>query len=352
MTGMIVLWALLLVSEAEKAEKTVKLVDLQPIFALVSNPVAFSPDGKKLLTLSRGRKDGLTYWIADANGENSRLLFVTPVDWNDAITGSFGSSVFSPDGKKVAVLTTKDGKLFRKEKDRLRAAYCDLEGQVTKVEAEGDAVSCAFAGERLAFLDGDASGSTIHPGYKLKIWDGKAASTLHEGPEVATSLVASPDGSRLAFLCGFPPGRETLIRVVELKSGKLIDSEKFPTRRVSFDGPPLIHWDHDGKGLFHHQVHDQDGKRKCSLAWFYVEKKTTETLLDRKGLALAAVLDQEHLLLSDFDKGISSILRRSDRKISPLPRGTFVLGGSGKKLVVCKAEELIPRVVEFQLPLE
>ncbi len=325
------LLALLLLLQDE-----VKVVDRGKLESALQMPVAFAPDGKSILYFKRdGAK--FVYALAGADGKPIRDVYTTAVDWDDMLNSTVGPSSFSADGKRVAALATKDDKGFRTERDRLRAAVCGE--KVEKIDAEQDALSCAFAGDKLLFIDGEL----VPNGFKLKLQDG---AVLHESATgLAFCLRASPDGARAAFLVAVDK-KNCVLRVVDLKSKAVVDSEEFRSDDVTFDGPPLFYWDAEGKSLFAHRTPDAGGKKPFTLVRFDIASKKTEAVAE--DVAVTAALDKDHLAVIVEKRG--GVLRLSDRKTFLLPEGLIIMGGAGRRVVVgdMKTHEL--RVVELEVP--
>ncbi len=321
----------------------VKVTPKEKLDGAVAMPAAFSPDGKSVVFFRQADRK-FVYVLADEKGV--RDLYASPVDWDDILNVTTSASTFSADGTRIAVLGTKDDKSYRQEKDRLRALSCGLDGKAVKIDADGDALAVAFAGDRVIFIDSkmpEMEGES--PGYKLKAWDGKTTTVvLDVARDSAFSLTASPDGARAAFITLGAEGMR--VRVVDLKSGAAVDSEAFRSDDVTFDGPPLLHWDGAGKGVYAHRCPAR-GKKPFSLVRFDPEKKALETLLEDKDVAVTAVLDAEHVAVALLDEKRGGVLRLSDKKIFRLPENTVVLGGRGRRVVLFDSKAREARVAEI-----
>jgi len=322
----------------------VKVTPKEKLEGAAAMPAVVSPDGKSILYFRQADRK-FVYVLADADGKGARDLYASGVDWDDILNGTTGASTFSADGTRVAVLGTKDDQAHRKEKDPLRALACGLDGKAVKIDADGDALAVAFAGDRVIFIDSkmpEMEGES--PGYKLKAWDGKAtAVVLDVARDGAFSLTASPDGARAAFITMGADGMR--VRVVDLKSGAAADSEAFRSDDVTFDGAPVIYWDAAGKGVYAHRCPVR-GKKPFSLVRFDPEK-ALETLLEDKNVAVTAALDAEHLAVVLVDEKRGGVLRLADRKIFRLPENQWVLGGRGRRVVLYDQKAREARVAEI-----
>lgn len=339
----------LLSLQAQPAQdKEVKLTPREKLADATLMPVVFSPDGKSVLYFKRTKKKFI-YALADLNGKPVRDLFESPVDWKDLHNGVAAPYLFSGDGKRVAVLTTKEDKSFRTDHDSLRAAICDLEGKVTKIDADYDCISCAFAGDLLLFLD-ELLPTDRAEGYRLRAWNGEDARTVNSSnDEMAVVLRPSPDASRVAFYILDGKGRGKL-RVVDLKSREAVDSELFPCQDVTFDGPPLFYWDAEGKGIFHHRTPDGGGKTPFSLAYFDLTKRKIETIFENQDVGAVAVLDKDYLGVMQMKRNRGGVLRLSDRAVFSLPEGQHVVGGAGRRLAVLDMKTGEIRLAEWEVP--
>jgi hypothetical protein len=187
------------------------------------------------------------------------------------------------------------------------------------------------------------------------LWDGKTTEVIHEDKGVGAAILrASPDGSKVAFLVLDTTNQrargEFVLRVVDLKTKRAVNSEKFRSDDVTFDGPPLFYWDAEGKGLFYHQCPDQGGKKPCALMYFDVGKKKADRVLAEDNVAVLAILDKGHAAVLMLDRQRCGILRLSDRKVFPLPEGQFVFGGLGTRVVVADRKTRAVYCAELELP--
>jgi hypothetical protein len=311
-------------------------------------PVAVSADGKRIVYV---KKDGeaFVYMTADGEGKNAKELFKTPVDWDDMLVHYIAGSI-SADGLKVAVATTKDDGGVRQAKDPIRVAVVGADGKAVKIESDLNWCSgFGWAGERLVFLD-SADLRAEKKGYALRAWDGKKTEEIQDsGDEIGVVLQVSPDGSKAAFFTGEPRNGSFRLRVVDLKTKAVTDSEEFRSDDVSYDGPPLFYWDAEGKGLFYHACPAQ-GKRPFSLMRFDVAKKTAEKAVDEDDVAMMAVLDKEWVAVQRFEAKRAAVLRLADKKLLSLQGRVTVIGGAGRRAVIYDADTKEVAAATLELP--
>ena len=122
-----------------------KLLDLETFMEMesVGSP-AVSPDGKQII-FSRTRVDKLAdrynsnLWIVDVEGK--RLRELTPGNWRDS------SPIWSPDGKKIAFISDRDGT------SQIHVMWLDTRevAQLTHVENAPGSLSWSPDGKSLAF---------------------------------------------------------------------------------------------------------------------------------------------------------------------------------------------------------
>jgi len=131
-------------SQAEE-RKSPKLLDIETFMEMESlgNP-DISPDGKQVI-FARTWVDKMNdrynsnLWIVDVEGK--RLRELTPGNWRDS------SPVWSPDGKKVAFLSDRDGT------SQIHVLWLDTRevAQLTHVETTPNELSWSPDGKKLAF---------------------------------------------------------------------------------------------------------------------------------------------------------------------------------------------------------
>jgi hypothetical protein len=321
---------------------------------------AVSPDGKLILYFKEGekavRRATFTYMLADADGKQPRELFRSPIDFDDVLVGMVGQGTFSADGKSVAIVTTDDGKPLDSQLHRLRPGVCTLDGKVQTIGVEGGLTGIAFAENRLLFLDcGAFDRNNAKAGYKLKVWDGKAATVVHEDTAAGAAVLrSSPDGSKAAFfLIDLPRGKEKeafRLRVVDLKAKTAVTSDAFDTDDFFFDGAPLFYWSADGASLFYHVRKSDAVGRDFVTTRFDLKSKQSSRVGKADNMAVFAVLDEKHLAVALMKEQKVGVFRLTDDKFLPLPEGQIILGGSGSRVVVADQKTRALYAAKLQFP--
>ncbi len=125
--------------------KNVKLLDLETFMEMesVGSP-AISPDGKQIIFTrtwvdKMADRSNSNLWIVDIEGK--RLRELTPGNWRDT------SPLWSPDGKKIAFLSDRDGT------SQIHVMWLDTRevAQLTRVEDAPGSLSWSLDGKSLAF---------------------------------------------------------------------------------------------------------------------------------------------------------------------------------------------------------
>ncbi|HLJ95396.1 MAG TPA: protein kinase [Gemmataceae bacterium] len=192
----------------------------------VVDSVAYSPDGKRLASASRGE---VKVWDAQTGQE---LLNLPGRGWG---------VVFSPDGKRLASGTRGDPQGEWKVRDaqtgqellRLKGSYSRMvfspDGK--RLATAGDEVKLwdAQTGQELRTLKGPAGAAAFSPDGKrlasasgndgtVKVWDaatGQELLSLKGYPAGVYSVAFSPDGKRLAA-----PYRDSMVEVWDAQTGQ------------------------------------------------------------------------------------------------------------------------------------
>jgi hypothetical protein len=323
----------------------IKLTPKEKIPGALLVPVVFSHDGSAILYFKQSSKD-VVYALADENGKPVRDVFTSTVDIIDLHIASASGGLFSPDGKRLAALATRDDK-YHRAGDPVRAVIVEGE-KALKIDARDSVFACTFAGEKLLFIE---QATDKRAGYRLRAWDGAALETIHESTakEVAMTLRASPDGLRAAFLV-YDERMRFRLRVIDLKMREVSESETFATEDVTFNGPPLIFWDSEGKGIYFHRTPGGGDRKPWAIEHYDVATKKSETLFNGNNLGIVVVLDKDFLAAIANEDGRGGLVRLSDRKFFPLGAGQVILGATAKRLVVGDAAAGEVRVCEYERP--
>ncbi|MGE0707923.1 MAG: hypothetical protein AB7N76_14505 [Planctomycetota bacterium] len=350
---------------APKPELETKLVGTLESPAEV--PVVFSTDGKALLYVKReeGQPDPKTgqngersfiYVKAAADGSGATELFTTPVSWDDILVVFVTPGAISPDGKRVVAITSVEGKKY--SEGYVTPLVLDADGTKTPVpSALGGSMGFGLAGERLLVLEAKPNWKRDGgEGYSLEAWKGGKAETIHADPKArAFGLVISPDGKKAAFLVLHPvERRQAMVRVVDLGTRKAVDSDGFRTDDFTFDGPPVILWDAESKGVYLHASVDPKVKRPFALFRMDAGTGKRERVIDADDLAVTAVLGDGLLgvcLRGDEFNG-AAVLRLADKRLFRLEARSFIMGGHGRRLALLRRVDgkKVHELVDFTLP--
>lgn len=188
--------------------------------------VSFSPDGKKLLTGSRGAMASGRIW----DGVTGQQLVMIP--------GDSHAAAFSPDGRVVAVGVYISANLSHTKRNEFQLILADsATGERIRVLADhSDAIyAAAFSpeGKRLAVGCGDGT---------VKLWEvstGREIARLTGHGAAVKTLAFSPDGSRLATA-----GQEGLVRLWDITLGI-----ELLALRVHTDEVTAVAFSPDGRSL-------------------------------------------------------------------------------------------------------
>jgi WD40 repeat protein len=185
---------------------------LQPDSLAGAGGLQFSPDGKQLAGIGGGAH--ICLWDVVTGKKIDRSFQRDPQDFGQG----FHAVAFSPDGKwllgggtdsAVHVWEASSGK-------HLRTLPCLSQVRSLAVAPDGSAVAVALAGNADAVVMDLASSKAVHT-VKISPWR-----------DSVSFLAFSPDGRHLA-LCG----RQTGIRLLDLRTGKVLNRKK----SFTFDFP-------------------------------------------------------------------------------------------------------------------
>lgn len=199
---------------------------------------AFSRDGSRLAYI-RWSDEGLgEVVVADANGQNRRVVTQQP--------GHYASPVFSPDGSMIAYEKRSGGYLTSAE-------YSENTGVYVVPTGGGEAKRLARQGSEPQFgADTDRIFMTMGEAGKLALvstdMNGEAKRTHAQG-DLANDFRVAPDGKTIAFRQNYE-----VFAMPLLPGGKPVDvSEKggsLPVTKVSKGGADYMGWANGGGTLF------------------------------------------------------------------------------------------------------
>jgi WD40 repeat protein len=253
--------------------------------------IAFSPDGKTLVTSSRDKT--IAFWDV-RSGERRHVI---------RHAERFGPLAYSPDGKTLAVVAGADGRevilydpATREEKGKLRGFSAFLrslafspDGKTLATKEDKAAVVTLWdvqAGKKLRVLAGhddicdfhrqpfSPDGKWFVTGGKdetIRVWDvatGRAVKVLkgHDGP-VYCSVTFSPDGK--AVVSG--GDKDATVRLWDVRTGKLTATLDGHTKAVVF-----VAFRPDGKTVVSLTADEAEarlwdvatGKEKAAFHWY------------------------------------------------------------------------------------
>ena len=311
-------------------------------------PVAVSPDEKKILYFVRVMEEAEgkarakhAYQLADSDGSDQRLLFQTPVEWDDFLNAVTTQHAFSADGKRIVVATTDNGKSIRDQKNPGRAvpAIINEQGEAELVPcALGSCAGFGFLGNSLLVLD--TPGLVSGQGYQLTWHKLSAAKVIHADEKAAAfCLRISPSGGQAAFFVSAHVGSAIVrIRVVNLNTGEIEDSPEFRSHSATFDGRPQLFWDESSEGVYCHVSTHARSKWPYELTHYNFRTRSGKVVAPRRNIGASAMLGGGKIAMWHPDAGGCSVLYRSQSKLYRLPEHNYILGGRGERVVVADLE--------------
>ncbi len=199
---------------------------------------AFSRDGSKLAYVRWSDEKLGEIIVADANGQNRRVI---------AGPGHYGNLAFSPDGTMIAFEKREGGFLTAPDFSENLGVYVmpiDGSGQAKLVTRDGATPQWGAANDRLFMLGRD--------GGKLALVStdlGGEAKRVHARGELANDLRISPDGRTIAFRQNYEVYAMPLV-----PGGKPLDvgeqASALPVTKVSTGGADYLGWARGGETLF------------------------------------------------------------------------------------------------------
>jgi serine/threonine protein kinase/Tol biopolymer transport system component len=201
----------------------------------------YSPDGNQLL-FSSDRSGNLDLWLFDFEDGSLRQLTDDPAqDWDPA---------FMPDGAHVLWSSDRSG--------HLEVWAMDLDGggarQVTHDGEDAENPTATADGGWIVYW----SASRDEPGIWRIRWDGTDARRLVAGSPTVAEV--SPDGRWAAFLSQEPDDRRSVIRVLEVATGKVQPFEikvPWPSRGSEYLVLGRMRWTRDARAIAYVGVNEQ-----------------------------------------------------------------------------------------------
>lgn len=322
-------------------------------------PAVVSPDGRRLLYFAQEvmdeegrRRTRFAYCLADADGSNPQKLFRTPVDWDDYLNALISNASFSADGRHIAVATTDNGRPLRVEDPgKVVPGICDLAGNVRLVKcSRGSTGGFGFAGDELVFLD--TPGLNAGKGYQLKVLgDGRQRNVDADTTRAALCLRVAPDGEHAVFFTADEArSAQVRLRMVNLKTGQLVESPEFRSQQVTFDGRPQLFWDAAGEGVFCHVSTHQNSKWPFELTHYDLTTGEGFVVTPTRNVGASCVLDENHVAVWHPDGHGCSVVDVHQRKAIAMPQHNYLLGGRGRRVVVADLDRDAIYAAEIELP--
>jgi len=186
--------------------------------------MVFSPDGKRLASVSSGQSSELKVWDA----QTGQPLFT--IGLRPEFPGSLTDVAFSPDGKRLATSSNREVRVFNAE-----------------------------TGEEVVSLKNGARGVAFSPdGKRLasawKVWDAQTGQELLTLQGGRGKTVFSPDGQRLASA-----SNDGTVKVWDAQSGQVTLTFEYSGDRGSF----VV----GGRHQSHNVAFSADGHRLASVLW-------------------------------------------------------------------------------------
>lgn len=195
----------------------------------------FSPDGRKIAVVSE-HSDIPQILIMNADGSQMTRLTGPP--------GANGTPTFSPDGRKIAFISNRDG-------GNTQIYLMDIDGThaVRLTAYKEGASSPAFSpdGRRIAF---DANADMNSQIYIAEL-DGSHAARLTAPPRVHRAPAFSPDGRTIAFVCQADDGGSVQICVMNTDGSHVRQLTRWPApgQRIVMNANMFPRFSLDGRKI-------------------------------------------------------------------------------------------------------
>lgn len=342
-------WLPLLLAAAVLGQTDVKLTYHNQLEGAQRMPAIFSPDGTTISYFSRSvtpTEEGEpqikhVYNLADADGGNQRVLFESPVEWDDFLNAVTSDQMFSSDGKRFAVATTDNGQPMRAETNPGRPvpAIVTADGEVEIISCElGSCGGFGFVDNGLLVLD--TPGLISGEGYQLRLHaSGESKVIQSEEKLAATCLRISPNGRRAAFFISSHVGSAMVrLRSVDLATGQPTDSPEFRSHHATFDGRPQLFWDDDSRGVYCHVSTHEQSKWPYELTHYHFDDRKGVVASPQRNIGVSCNLGSGRLAMWHPESDGCSILDTRTEKMAQLPEYNYIVGGRGQRVVVADLE--------------
>jgi hypothetical protein len=276
-----------------------------------------TPDGRHVLFLKRKQDKTHAYWLVGADGKGERKLFDSAIQWDDLFTCCFGRGIFSPNGKRLAALTTDSGKGIR-DGGRPAVVICDRDGKATPVPcAHGATWSAVFADDDTVYYVDSTPPKSRKPRSELKRMSLKtrAVTTVAKFDDaLLAALTLSADRRRIAAV--HVADERPRIWAMDLASSVQRKSPVVGLNDYFFDGGPWLFWSADGTSLLANASANPEKKRPFSIVQY------------RPRLKAGAKAGKDELRVLQKDKSLVTLCELAPGRLSAAserPRASFVV---------------------------
>lgn len=245
--------------------QTITFNNQKPTDIPMGAAVRLLPDGKQMYWVDRVETEGgerkYAYFIANVDGSNKRKLFDSAIGMDDIFAFSMVNGCVSPSGKKLAVMTTHNGKPWRGGRDEEAdnkpiVVIVDQQGkELKRLPTEfGVITSPLFLDENtVVFCDNTNPdrGGRDNMQTKLQQIDlttGKIKTLKHFESTFVTCLQLSPNHKRIAGISAQFTNRDSMRAFVyDLKDGQYTEVDAGQPDDSYYDGGPWFVWTGDSK---------------------------------------------------------------------------------------------------------
>ncbi|MDK1031425.1 MAG: hypothetical protein QGD94_05420, partial [Planctomycetia bacterium] len=315
--------------------------------------------GKRVLFIKQLARREYAYSDIGADGKGENVVMKTTVVWDDLFTSSFGSGIWSPDGKRFAALTTTEGKTFR-EGGSPMIVICDLAGKTTPLPAgAGATLGAVFANDgSLYYVDSPPlQKRELKCTLRRLDADGKKAKIIMQFDDgLLSTLTMSPDRSRIGGILATRNAegkQEWRLWAYDIGTAK---AEVGPSARFDdyfYDGGAWLLWGREGKILY---CNGAEGERKSPFSIYrfapFAKTKPATNVLQRNAsyITVCAPAPGKLSVFSSRDKK-SRVLDTKTNKVSDPGSSLFLIdkqGSVGLFADLAKRTLSVAKVVDAQ----